>query len=277
MNLEQLISSLPEGWWRAALSIVLGLPVVRILAGITRKTLNRHSTPQNSMLGYRLVLYVGFALFILMALTELGFHLSTLYGAAGITGVAIGFASQTSLSNLISGLFLIMEKPFQVEDVIKVGGTTGVVIGIDLLSTKLRTFDNMYVRIPNQTLVNNEFTNITRFPIRRMDISIGVDYKEDIGRVIRILREIANDNPYSLDEPEPLVIFKGFGESSLDFTFGIWFAKADILLLRNSIHREIKERFDAEGISIPYPHRTLYVGEQSKPFPVTVLPPEKAG
>ncbi len=275
MNHTEWLSHLPLGWWRSLLLLLVGLPLTHLSARFLRRTLTRHSTAQSSMLGYRFVLWGGSALFILAALSELGFKLSTLYGAAGIAGVAIGFASQTSLSNLISGLFLIVEKPFQVEDVIKVGNTTGVVIGIDLLSTKLRTFDNMFVRIPNENLIKNEFTNVTRFPIRRLDIAIGVDYKEDIGRVLRILREIAIANPFCLDEPEPLVLFKGFGESSLDFTFGLWFSKADMLPLRNSIHREIKERFDAEGIDIPFPHRTLYAGENSKPFPVTVVDPAK--
>src|SRR5690606_6742782 len=113
--------------------------------------------------------------------------------------------------------------------------------------------------------------NITRFPIRRLDINIRVDYKEDIPKVIRVLKEVADANPLSLDEPEPIIIFSGYGDSSLDFMLGVWFAKADMLLLRNSIMQEIKHRFDQEGISIPFPHRTLYAGDVTKPFPVQMV------
>lgn len=259
-------------WVVGSLIFFIGWPVIRMISGIVRKSLNKHASPQASMLGYRLVLYVGTILLVLTALDQFGVPLSTILGAAGIAGVAIGFAAQTSLSNLISGIFLIWEKPFAVEDVIKTGDTVGLVVAIDLLSTKIRTFDNTLVRIPNELLIKTQFTNITKFSIRRFDINLGVAYKEDIGKVMKILREVADANPNCLDEPEPLIVFKGFGDSALEFLFGVWFAKADFLLLRNTIQREIKERFDREGIEIPFPHRTLYAGEVSKPFPVRVVP-----
>ncbi|MCC5845299.1 MAG: mechanosensitive ion channel family protein [Verrucomicrobia bacterium] len=268
---EHVKGVLESAWTSAALVILIGWPVVRFFAGQVRKTLTKRSTPQASMLGYRFVLYGGSVILVLTALDRLEVPLSTILGAAGIASVAIGFAAQTSLSNLISGIFLIWEKPFGVEDVIKSGDTTGVVVAIDLLSTKIRTFDNMLVRIPNETLIKTQTTNITRFQIRRFDINLGVAYKEDIGKVIKILKEIADKNPNCLDEPEPLIVFKGFGDSALEFLFGVWFARADFLKLRNSIQREIKERFDAEGIEIPFPHRSLYAGEASKPFPIRLV------
>jgi len=268
---EMIESLLDADWLSAVMILVLGWPVVRMIAGLLRKSLTKHSTPQASMLGYRFVLYGGSVILALTSLDQFGVPLSTILGAAGIASVAIGFAAQTSLSNLISGIFLIWEKPFAVEDVIKSGETTGVVVAIDLLSTKIRTFDNMLVRIPNETLIKSQTTNITRFQIRRFDINLGVAYKEDIGKVISILKDIADKNPNCLDEPEPLIVFKGFGDSALEFLFGVWFAKADFLKLRNSIQREIKERFDAEGIEIPFPHRSLYAGEASKPFPIRLV------
>jgi small-conductance mechanosensitive channel len=273
---EHVSDLMASAWVSAALVILIGWPIVRFFAGQVRKTLTKRSTPQASMLGYRFVLYGGSVILVLTALERLDVPLSTILGAAGIASVAIGFAAQTSLSNLISGIFLIWEKPFAVEDVIKSGDTTGVVVAIDLLSTKIRTFDNMLVRIPNETLIKTQTTNITRFQIRRFDINLGVAYKEDIGRVIAILKDIANNNPNCLDEPEPLILFKGFGDSALEFLFGVWFARADFLNLRNSIQREIKERFDAEGIEIPFPHRTLYAGEVSKPFPVRMVKDEES-
>ena len=135
---------------------------------------------------------------------------------------------------------------------------------------KIRTFDNRYIRIPNEKILNSELTNITRFPIRRLDIHLGVAYKEDVKRVREVLMDIADKNPYCLDEPEPVLIFTDFGDSALEFLFGVWFAKTDYLLLKNSIMEDIKERFDAEGIEIPFPHRTIYAGSATGPMPVHI-------
>ncbi len=158
-----------------------------------------------------------------------------------------------------------------VGEVVSVGSITGIVLSIDLLSVKLRTFDNRFVRIPNETILKGELVNFTRFPIRRFDINLGVAYKEDIGRVMRILREIADNHPLVLDEPEPLILFTGFGTSALDILFGVWFHLPDFLPLRKTLLQEIKERFDAEGIEIPFPHTTLYTGSVTDPFPIRLV------
>ena len=186
-------------------------------------------------------------------------------------GIAVGFASQTSVSQIISGLFLISEKPFEVGDVIKVSDKVGTILSIDFLSVKLRTFDNQFVRIPNEALIRTEVVNITRFPLRRIDIKIGVAYKEDVPHVRQVLARIARDNPFCLDEPEPAIVFTDFGESSLNFLFGVWCVKADFGKLRNSIMDDIKRTFDEEKIEIPFPHRTIYTGSVTTPMPIQLI------
>lgn len=250
----------------------IGLPLLRFVGFLTRKGLQKKVSEQSVMVVSKGVVYTGSVILFIMALQKAGVQLGTLLGAAGIAGVAIGFASQTSLSNVISGLFLIWEKPYAVGDVLHVGSDHGIVHSVDLLSVHLRTYNNQLVRIPNELLIKSSFTNVTRFPIRRMDIDIGVAYKEDMEKVVRILKEVADQNPYCLDEPEPLIVFKGFGDSALEFQFSPWFAKTDYIALRNSLLTEVKKRFDQEGIEIPFPHRTLYAGEATKPFPVHVVP-----
>lgn len=249
----------------------IGLPVLQLCGFLIRKLFTKKLSEQAVMLISKGTIYIGSAIIIVMALQQFGLKLGTLLGAAGIVGVAIGFAAQTSLSNLISGLFLVWERPFQIGDVLQVGSDHGTVHSIDLLSVQLRTFNNQLIRIPNETLIKTAFTNVTRFPIRRMDIPIHVAYKEDMDKVMEILREVANGNPYCLDEPAPLIIFQGFGESSLEILFGPWFAKTDYIALRNSLLIEVKRRFDTEGIEIPFPHRTLYASSTSAPFPVQVV------
>jgi len=172
---------------------------------------------------------------------------------------------------LISGLFLIAERPFAIGDIIKVGDRTGEVLSIDLLSVKMRTFDNLYVRLPNESMIKSEVINLTKFPIRRIDLQIGVAYKENIAKVRDVLFRVADKNPLCLEEPIPLFIFQGFGDSSLNIQFSVWVKRENYLNLRNSIQEEIKVAFDEEDIEIPFPHRTIYAGSVTEPFPVRIV------
>ena len=250
--------------------LLLGYALARLVSSILVRLSGDRVDKHRAMLLKRGSFYLIFILFFLSALREMGFSLDVLLGAAGILSVALGFASQTSASNLISGLFLVAERPFSVGDVIRVGATTGEVLSIDLLSVKLRTFDNLFIRIPNESLIKSEVTTLTRFPIRRIDIQVGVAYKEDLKHVRKLLNEVADKNPLSLEEPKPVYNFQGFGESSLNIQFSVWAKRENFLELKNSIHEEIKNCFDQNGIEIPFPHRTLYAGSVTGPFPVRV-------
>lgn len=264
--------------WSAALPVVRavilvssGLLLAMLASRLSVRTLRHRLTPHVLQLIRRVSFYGILGLFAASALRELGFSLAVLMGAAGVLTVAIGFASQTTASNLISGLFLIGERSFEIGDIIQVGSTTGEVLSIDSLSVKLRTLDNLYVRIPNETLIKSEVVTLTRFPIRRFDLMLGVAYKEDLDRVREVLVKVAEANVLCLDEPAPLFIFTGFGESSLNIQFSVWARRENFLDLRNIISAEIKRAFDEAGIEIPFPHRTLYAGEATQPMPVRIV------
>lgn len=154
---------------------------------------------------------------------------------------------------------------------IKIGDTTGEVLAIDLLSVKLRTFDNLFVRVPNESLIKSQITNFTRFPIRRLDLQIGVAYKEDVGRVRDILIQVADTYPLCLDQPRPLTIFQGFGDSALKLQFSVWTKRENYLALRNAMPEAVKRAFDEAGIEIPFPHRSLYAGSMTDPLPIPVV------
>jgi small-conductance mechanosensitive channel len=254
---------------KALLLVLAGFVVASLLGRLVRRVVSDRLELQRALLLRRAVFYAILFLFLVAALNQLGFQLGVLLGAAGVLSVAIGFASQTSVSNLISGLFLIGEAPFAIGDVIQVGGTTGEVLGIDLLAVKLRTFDNRFVRIPNETLIKTEVVTLTRFPIRRADLLVGVNYREDLEKVKHVLQQVADGNPLCLDEPKPLFIFQGFGESSMDIQFSVWAAQEDYLEMKNSVQFAIKRAFDAAGIEIPFPHRTLVTAE-GRPLPIAV-------
>jgi small-conductance mechanosensitive channel len=256
---------------KVVILLLLGGGFTFWLSRILRRHFSKKYSAQMGLIVSKAVLYTGISIILISALRELGFKLTTLLGAAGIIGIAVGFASQTSVSNIISGLFLITERSFEVNDVISVGNTTGVVLSIDMLSVKLRTFDNKYVRIPNETIIKSELTNITRFPIRRVDIPVGVAYKENIGKVREILIDIAKKEPLCLNEPEPVVVITGFGNSSIDLLLLVWAVKTDWLKVKNAIIEEIKNRFDRENIEIPFPHVSLYTGSVTTAFPIEIV------
>lgn len=265
-------ASLASGrWWsvaQAVLIVLIGLLLARMLASATVRFFNGRLDAHRSMILRRTVFYLVLGLALATALNELGFKLGVLLGAAGVLSVAIGFASQTSASNLISGLFLVGERPFGIGDTIKVGATTGEVLSIDLLSVKLRTFDNLFVRIPNETLIKSEVVNLSRFPIRRADLLLAIARKEDIGRVRELLFAVAEANPLCLEEPKPLFIVAGFGASSIDLQFSVWAKRENFLELKNSMYEEIKRAFDAHGIEIPFPHTSIYAGSVTEPIPI---------
>ncbi len=235
-----------------------GFLLLRFLSALLNRVTRKYLSQQYSMLLRKAIQYTGAVIVLFIILSVLGLKITALLGAAGIVGIAVGFAAQTSMSNLISGLFLISEKPFQIGDAIRVGDKTGVILSIDLLSVKIKTFDNQYIRIPNSVLINTELTNVTRFPIRRLDIKFSVAYQTDVTRLRRVLLEVAGSNPHCLDEPEPLIVFTDFGDSGLQFLFGVWFYKPDYLELKNSLMQQIKESFEAEDIQFAYPARMLY-------------------
>jgi small-conductance mechanosensitive channel len=273
VNEIEVTSSLVENtFWisiaKALFILVAGYLIARLARNAVGRVFQSNLSAHALILFKRIVFYGVLILTLVSIMRELGFDLSVVLGAAGILTVAIGFASQTSASNLISGLFLTMERPFSIGDVIKVGETVGEVISIDLLSVKVRTYDNLFVRLPNESMIKTQVTTLTKFPIRRADIKVGIAYKEDIERVKVLLLDIAKVNPMCLEEPAPLFILLGFGSSSVDIQLSVWATRENFLALKNDMYQSIKKRFDEEGIEIPFPHISLYSGEASKAFDV---------
>lgn len=251
--------------------ILIGWLLARLLSSAFVRAMQHRMTPHQLLLGKRTIFYLLLILFTLSGLREMGFKLSVLLGAAGVLSVAIGFASQTSASNLISGLFLIGEGPFSIGDVIRVGQTEGEVLSIDLLSVKLRTGDNLFVRIPNEQLIKSEVINLTRFPIRRLNLPIGIAYKEDISKVREVLLRVARQNPLCLDEPAPTIIVQGFGASSVDLMFYVWTRREQFLDMRDSMQEAIKRAFDEADIEIPFPQVSVHAGSGTDPLPLRLV------
>ena len=254
---------------RVIIALGIGIPVIILIRKLVTRMVKGRLSPQSEQLIVRAVYFLSVLILVVSVLNEFGFKLSALLGAAGVLGVAIGFASQTSVSNIISGIFLISEKPFVVGDFIEVNKIRGRIESIDLLSLKLRLPDNSYVRVPNETMIKTEVTNVTRFPDRRVDLNVLVAYKEDLRKVQEVLKEIAASEPLALQEPAPMIVLESFGEYGINILYGVWGRSEDFFSLRSKLILRVKESFAAHGIEIPFPHLSLYAGSESEPIKIT--------
>lgn len=252
---------------RTVLWIFVALPLLFWVGRIVNKAATKRLGPHLALILQKALTYLGSILIFITILLDFNFNLSAILGTAGIASVAIGFAAKTSLSNLISGIFLLWERPFQVGDLIKVhdGSIIGYILSIDLLSVKIRTKDNLFVRIPNETVVGSELINISRFPIRRYSLVVTVDYDTDLKRLEPLLLKIAMANPCCLDDPLPSVIFEEMGDSGLNYTLHVWVEKTRYDEIRNSLIIDVMQGLADAGINIPYTR-----------YDIHLLPSEKA-
>ncbi|MFW5683739.1 MAG: mechanosensitive ion channel family protein, partial [Spirochaetota bacterium] len=230
---------------------------LRVIVIVLRRILKRRTTAQVTMLVTKVVSYGGFAAIVSIVLLELGVNLTPVLGAAGIVGLAVGIASQASLSNMISGLFLVSEKPFAVGDVIKTADTVGIVESIDLLSVKIRTFDNLFVRLPNEKLASSQLTNITRYPIRRLDIKVTIPFDADLKDVYDLLRKVAVEHPACLQEPAPIVLPDTYLEYGTRILLGVWFARADFLTVKSELYATVLSRLKEAGVGVAVPRQQV--------------------
>lgn len=272
-NLNQLVQdfNLVKLFGATASSTVL-LVVLQVLRTQLLRLFAKRLPKPTTIILKKLTFYLVLFIILLFFLESIGVNSAAVWGTAGVAGLALGFASQAAISNLISGLFLLAEKAFAVGDVISVDGQSGVVVSLDLLSVKVKTFDNTFIRIPNESLMKNKMTNITRFPIRRLDLAFKLPFSTDLKRAMDIISQVVAENRYSLENPEPYLGIQNFTEKGIEILLGVWFEKEDLLALRNSLMLEIFEKFRQEGIFFAVPNYKVHVSTAKKVKPVSPLP-----
>ena len=226
--------------------------VFRVIARAIRRVPETKLPAQRAAIIIKMLRYVFYIIIVLYVLSLFGINLKAIWGAAGIAGVAIGFAAQTSVSNLISGLFVLTEGSIHVGDTIIVGGVTGIVDEVKLLSVRVHTLDNQMVRIPNSTIIGSNLTNNSYHNKRRLTLNVGIDYSTDMKLALETLKKAPALCPTVLSDPAPAVWFDGFDNSSINMTVAVWFKPADFLQTKNDLYIAIKQVFDEAGISIPF-------------------------
>jgi small conductance mechanosensitive channel len=209
--------------------------------------------------GKNLVVMLG----LLIALSQLGISLGPLLAGLGIAGFIIGFAMQDALSNFASGMLILFYRPFDVGDTVEAGGVRGKVRSMSLVNTTIMTFDNQSLVIPNNLIWSSVITNVTAQRTRRVDLTFGISYADDIENAERVFREIVTANDKVLSSPEPMIHLHELADSSVNFIVRPWVKTDDYWDVYWEITKAVKLRLDAEGISIPFPQRDVHVHEAS--------------
>lgn len=240
-----------------AVSVVIVVIVARIIAVYLKRALSDRM--ERGELD-KLVKVVQVAIILLgvwFALPSFDIDVGQLLVVGGTVGLIVAFASQKIVSNLGSGIFLLIERPIKTGDTIQIGETSGTVNQIRILSTIVKTYEGIYVRIPNEEVFTSEITNYVANPARRFEYLVSIGYGDDAGKAVRVIRKLLEDHPFVLKNPAPSVFVSELGDSGVELTVYIWAPSRVWWSVRTELLQKIKEALNREGIEIPFPQRVV--------------------
>jgi small-conductance mechanosensitive channel len=211
---------------------------------------------QRSFVRVTYIIIIIFALFLILPI--LGIDPSGLVVAAGFLGLVIGLASQSVLGNLIAGIFLVIEKPMKIGDQVDVEGKMGYVEDVRIMSTIIRTYDGVYVRIPNEKVFTTNISNLVAHPARRLEYIVGIRYRDDADRAVAIIKDIIDNYPITLRNPEPSVYVRELGDSSIDIMVRFWVPSPEWYPVRRALLWKIKTTLEENDIRVPFPQREVW-------------------
>jgi small-conductance mechanosensitive channel len=239
-------------WEHIAFAVMLlffGYFFAKKISHLVGKVIESRFSKHHAMLSSRIVYYSLFMLFLVSALHEMGFKLTILLGTAGLFTVAISFASQTAASNLISGVFLLFERPFKVGDIISIKDIKGTVETIDWLSTKIKTSDNRLIRIPNEGLIKSEITNLSTYPQKRDEIVLRIEASHNVSTIKGLLRDICDDCAHILPKPATKILLSEMIDSGGVELKLLYWSRSDLAAVRDEVLMAIKSNFERESIT----------------------------
>jgi small conductance mechanosensitive channel len=236
---------------------IAGLGRAAVRRGLARSKLSISSLAQDFLVKTtgRLIMLFG----LIIAIAQLGIEVAPLLAGLGIAGLVIGFALQDTLSNFASGMMILIYRPFDVGDVVEAGGVMGKVDQMNLVSTMVLTFDNQMLVVPNKQIWGGVIRNVTHQDTRRVDMTFGIGYSDDIPKAEKVLAEILSSHEKVLRDPEPVIRLHELGDSSVNFIVRPWSKTDEYWDVYWDVTREVKRRFDEEGISIPFPQRDVHL------------------
>lgn len=212
----------------------------------------------------KLTAYIIYPATFVLVLGVLGFPLASLGAALGLIGLGLSFALKDMISNFISGIFIMINRPFRIGDQIEVAGEAGTVRDIMIRATKIKTYDGRQVIVPNSTLYNGKVVNNTAYDSRRFEVIVGIGYDEDIGEAKELAIDSLKEASNVEEEPEPQVLVNELGGSSVNLKLRGWTkpSKANMVKSASEVTQLVKEKYDSAGIDIPYPIRTVYMNNE---------------
>lgn len=216
---------------------------------------------------YGILTIVFFSNLRLIGINPSGFLL-----AGGVAGIVLGFASQNIVGNLVSGFFLMVERPIKIGDQVQISDVAGYVIDIRIISTLIRTYDGLLVRIPNQQVFTTNITNIVEHPVRRFEHTIRIRYSDDANAAIWLIKDLIDKEPFALLNPSPSVFVSDLGDSSVNITVRIWAPVNEWFGIKTRILWDIKQTLEENGIEIPLPQRVVHIQTDSKKVPDKLEP-----
>jgi small conductance mechanosensitive channel len=244
----------------AAAILVIGIWVAKRVRSIAEGIMNKRGTDGMLSSFFGSIIYILLVAFItIAALGQLGIQTTSLVAIMGAAGLAVGLALQGSLANFASGVMIIAFRPFKEGDFIEAGGATGVVEGIQMFSTQMRTGDNKLIIIPNSNITGSNIVNYSAKDTRRVDLVFGIGYDDDIKKAKDVLQELVDADERILKDPATVIAVSELADCSVNFVVRPWVNSADYWGVYWDLTEAVKIRFDKEGISIPYPQQDVHM------------------
>jgi small-conductance mechanosensitive channel len=248
----------------AAVILILSFVISKILSLYVRRTLKNKATKDSREIIVKILSYFVLLIGVIWSLSVVGLKLSGLLVAGGIAGIVLGFASQSIVGNLVSGLFLILERPIRIGNTININDITGIVEDIKIISTTIRTFEGYQIRIPNEMLFTANISNFVANVVRRFEYDIGIRYDDNADQAITIINDLIEKEPFALKNPEPLVWVNKLGDSAVNVNVKIWAPVSEWWALKTKMLWRLKKALEEQGIEIAFPQQVLWFGDQRK-------------
>lgn len=239
----------------AALLLLVGWLVIRLIDAVVRKALMRGKAKQTLFVNFAcsVVTKACWALLLIMVAGRLGVDVAPLIAGLGVTGFILGFAFQESLGNLASGMMIAINEPFKVGDVVDAAGHTGTIVEVNMMATVMKTADNKRIVIPNKSVWGGPIVNYNTLGVRRVDLQVGVDYGEDVTRAVDIIREAVSHVPGVLADPAPAVAVASLSDSAVQINVRPWAKSSDYWAVAAATLVEVKSELERAGVKIPFP------------------------
>jgi len=262
-----------------AIILIIAIVITKALSLYLRRFLREKIAKGHLEIFVKVISYSIFIVALIIILPLIGIKLSGLLVAGGIVGLAIGFASQSVIGNLISGLFLMVERPIAIGNVVDIDGTVGIVEDIRIISTTLRTFDGPFMRVPNQKIFTANITNYAQNVARRFEYVIGIRYSDDADKAIEVINKLVEEHPLILINPAPMVFVDSLGDNSVNIIARIWAPATEWFGVKTGLLWKIKQSLEKEDIEIPFPQHVVWFGNEKRApqFKVTESAKDSSG